>query len=188
MRIFGIDPGSVRTGYGCLETDGARHRLVTCGVLSAPAGSTLPDRLHAIHDGLTRLLRESTPDCVVIENLFHARNVKSALVLGHARGVAVLAAVQAGLPLVEYTPAEIKLAVVGYGRAEKAQMQQMVKLLLGLATAPAPHDAADALASAICHAHSGTSALARRANARLPRHLTSWRDFRPEPKLRRQAP
>jgi crossover junction endodeoxyribonuclease RuvC len=188
VRIFGIDPGSVRTGYGCVETDGTRHTLVTCGVLSAPAGSTLPDRLHAIHTGLTRLLLSSAPHCVVIENVFHARNVKSALVLGHARGVAVLAAVEAGVPLVEYSPAEIKLAVVGYGRAEKSQVQQMVKLLLGLAHAPSPHDASDALAVAICHAQSGTSALATRAIKRLPRALTNWRDYRPEAKVRRQAP
>ena len=187
MRIFGIDPGSVRTGYGCVETDGTRHRMLACGVLAAPAGSGLPDRLHAIHEGLTRLLRAHSPDCVAIENLFHARNVKSALVLGHARGVAVLAAVEAGLPLVEYTPAEIKLAVVGYGRAEKAQVQHMVRLLLGLATPPAPHDAADALAVAICHAHSGSSALARRASARLPRQATSWRHYRPPAAARPKA-
>lgn len=179
MRVFGIDPGSVRTGYGCLDTDGTRHRLVLCGVLSAPAGATLPDRLHVIHEGLARLLRDAAPDCVVVENLFHARNVRSALVLGHARGVAVLAAVEAGLPLVEYTPAEVKQATVGYGRAEKGQVQQMVKLLLGLSSVPSPHDAADALAIAICHANSGSAALARRAAARLPRHLTHWRAFQP---------
>lgn len=179
MRVFGIDPGSVRTGYGCLDTDGTRHRLVICGALSTPAGASLPDRLHVIHDGLTRLLRETSPDCVVIESLFHARNVRSALVLGHARGVAVLAAVEAGLPLVEYTPAEIKQATVGYGRAEKVQVQHMVKLLLGLQSAPSPHDAADALAVAICHANSGTEAIARRAAARRPRRLTSWRDYQP---------
>ena len=188
MRIFGIDPGSVRTGYGCVDTDGTRHTLVTCGVLAPPAGATLPDRLHVIHAGLTRLLRSSAPQCVVIEDLFHARNVRSALVLGHARGVAVLAAVEAGVPLVEYTPAEIKLAVVGYGRADKTQVQHMVKLLLGLAAAPSPHDASDALAVAICHAHSGTSALAARATRRLPRALTSWREYRPEARIRRQAP
>src|SRR5207342_2460490 len=140
-------------GYGCVDSNGTRHALVTCGVLSAPAGSTLPDRLHVIHAGLTRLLLSAAPHCVVIENVFHARNVRSALVLGHARGVAVLAAVQAGLPVVEYAPSEIKLAVSGYGRAEKAQLQPMVKLLLGLDTVPSPHDAADALAVAICHAH-----------------------------------
>jgi crossover junction endodeoxyribonuclease RuvC len=162
-----------------VETDGTRHRLVLCGALSTAGRSPLPERLHRIHDGLTRLLRDSSPDCVVIESLFHARNVRSALVLGHARGVAVLAAVEAGLPLVEYTPAEIKLAIVGYGRADKAQVQQMVKLLLGLAAAPTPHDAADALAVAICHANSGTSALAKRAAAALPRQLKSWRAYRP---------
>ena len=188
MRIFGIDPGSVRTGYGCVDSSGSRHVLVSSGVLSAPAGSSLPDRLHAIHAGLTRLLHTLAPQCVVVENLFHARNARSALVLGHARGVAVLAAVEAGLPLVEYTPAEIKLAVVGYGRADKTQVQQMVKLLLGLAVAPTPHDASDALAVAICHAHSGTSALSARASRRLPRALTSWREYRPDPKVRRPAP
>jgi crossover junction endodeoxyribonuclease RuvC len=193
VRIFGIDPGSVRTGYGCVETDGTRHRLVSCGALSAPAGSRLPDRLHAIHDGLSRLIREAAPDCVVIENLFYAKNVRSALVLGHARGVSVLAAVEAGLPLVEYTPTEVKLAIVGYGHADKVQMQQMVKLLLGLAAAPKPHDAADALAIAICHAHSGTAAIAARASARLPRQLTSWRAYRPAgvktpPRAKRSAP
>jgi crossover junction endodeoxyribonuclease RuvC len=171
VRIFGIDPGSVRTGYGCVESDGTRHRLVTCGALAAPAGATFPERLHFIHRGLERLIGSSAPDCVAIENLFHSRNVRSALVLGHARGVAVLAAVQAGLPVVEYAPAEIKVAVVGYGRAEKAQLQQMVKLLLGLDNVPAPHDAADALAVAICHAHAHSSS----RPPRQPRQLRSWR-------------
>ena len=152
MRIFGIDPGSVRTGYGCVDSDGSRHHLMMCGALSPAAGAALPERLHHIHRELLRLIRLQQPDCVVVENLFHARNVRSALVLGHARGVAVLAAVEAGLPVLEYTPAEIKMAVVGYGRAEKPQVQQMVKLLLGLERVPAPHDAADALAVAICHA------------------------------------
>jgi crossover junction endodeoxyribonuclease RuvC len=187
VRIFGIDPGSLRTGYGCVETDGTRHRLVECGVLGGPAGTALPDRLAAIHDGLTRLFRLTRPDCAVIENLFHARNVRSALTLGHARGVAVLAAVQAGLPVHEYTPAEIKQAVVGYGRAEKAQVQQMVTLLLGLDTPPSPYDAADALAVAICHAHQwGTAALD--PSARAPRHERSWRHARLSQLGRRQAP
>jgi crossover junction endodeoxyribonuclease RuvC len=113
--VFGIDPGSARTGYGCVETDGSRHHLVACGAISSPARAALPQRLQRIHDGLGRLLARHRPDCVAIENLFHAKNVKSALVLGHARGVAVLAAVEAGVPVVEYTPAEVKLAVTGYG-------------------------------------------------------------------------
>jgi len=153
VRIFGIDPGSERTGYGCLETDGTRHVLVTAGTISVPAVDGFPQRLARIHAGLSRLLAEARPDCVAIENLFHASNARSALKLGHARGVAVLAAVQAGCPVAEYTPAEVKRAVVGYGRAEKHQVQQMIKLLLGLDRVPTPHDAADALAVAICHAH-----------------------------------
>jgi crossover junction endodeoxyribonuclease RuvC len=188
VRIFGIDPGSIRTGYGCVQTDGSRHRLVACGALSGRTGASLPDRLHAIHDGLTRLLRETAPDCVVIENLFHARNVRSALTLGHARGVAVLAAVQARLPVLEYTPAEIKLAVVGYGRAEKTQIQRMVTLLLGLDTPPSPHDAADALAVAICHAHAAGGLPPAAAAVKAPRHLRSWRHARPPQPGRRQAP
>src|SRR4029077_19000019 len=104
--------------------------------------------------GLAVLLAECRPDCVAIENLFHSNNARSALKLGHARGVAMLAAVEAGLPGAEYTPAEIKRAVVGYGRAEKHQVQQMVKLLLALPQLPAPHDAADALGVALCHMHS----------------------------------
>lgn len=187
MRIFGIDPGSTRTGYGCVETDGTRHRLVVCGALAPPSGHSFPERLHVIHDGLARLLREHAPDCVAIENLFYSRNVRSALQLGHARGVALLAAVQAGVPVVEYTPAEIKVAVVGYGRADKGQVQQMVKVLLGLDAPPSPHDAADALAAALCHVHAGTSALAARATRSLPRHLRSWRDYRPAATSRRPA-
>ncbi len=154
MRIFGIDPGSERTGYGCVESDGRRHVLVACGAIAAPPGDTFPHRLARIHTELSTLLASCRPDCVAIENLFHANNVRSALKLGHARGVAMLAAVEAGCEVVEYTPAEIKRAVAGYGRAEKQQIGQMVKLLLGLTVAPSPHDAADALAVAICHLHS----------------------------------
>ena len=154
MRVFGIDPGSERTGYGCVETDGRVARLVVCGAITALPADPFPRRLARIHRELARLLSGCTPDCVAIEELFHAANVRSALKLGHARGVAVLAAVEAGCPVVEYTPAEIKRAVVGYGRAEKQQVQQMVRLLLGLPRPPSPHDAADALAVAICHLHS----------------------------------
>jgi crossover junction endodeoxyribonuclease RuvC len=138
VRIFGIDPGSVRTGYGCVETDGTRHRLVTCGALVPAPRASVPERLRLIHNGLSDLLRTYAPESVAIETLFHARNVRSALLLGHARGVAVLAAVEAGVPMAEYSPAEIKVAVTGYGRAEKAQLQHMIKLLLGLDRAPSP--------------------------------------------------
>ena len=181
MKIFGIDPGSVRTGYGCVEGAGSRHVLVLCGTLSAPAGATFPERLKHIHAGLLALLADSRPDCVAVETIFHARNVRSALKLGHARGVALLAASESGLPVVEYAPAEIKRAVVGYGRAEKPQVQQMVKLLLGLDRAPSPHDVADALAVAICHLHNSTGIVADTVRRqRAPRTVArSWREFRP---------
>jgi crossover junction endodeoxyribonuclease RuvC len=178
VRVFGIDPGSVRTGYGCVDTDGRRHRLVLCGAIAVPARAAFAERLRLIHTGLAELLADCRPDSVAIENLFHANNVRSALKLGHARGVAMLAAVEAGVTLFEYTPAEIKRAVVGYGRAEKPQVQQMVKLLLGLSAPPSPHDAADALAVAICHVHHYThtkmTAAAGRSGAK------SWRQVRIE--------
>lgn len=180
MKIFGIDPGSERTGYGCVERSGSRHLLILCGSLAAPATASFPERLKHIHAGLTALLAESRPECVAVESIFHARNVRSALKLGHARGVALLAASEAGLPVVEYAPAEIKRAVVGYGRAEKPQIQQMVKLLLGLDHTPSPHDVADALAVAICHLHNSTGVVAetaRRHRASRPA-ARSWREYR----------
>ena len=178
MRVFGIDPGSERTGYGCIESDGSRHRIVLSGAIRSSVSLSFPQKLLTIHTGLAALLLECRPDCVAIENLFHASNARSALKLGHARGVAMLAAVEAGLPVAEYTPAEIKRAVVGYGRAEKQQVQQMVKLLLGLASLPVPHDAADALAVAICHSQLLHPAAV--ANTRSDRKAaTSWRHYRP---------
>jgi crossover junction endodeoxyribonuclease RuvC len=180
VKIFGIDPGSERTGFGCIESSGSRHRLIVCGAIAVPARATFPERLTVIHTGLAALLARHRPDCVAVENIFHARNVRSALKLGHARGVALLAAAEAGLPVIEYAPAEIKRAVVGYGRAEKAQIQRMVKLLLGLDTPPSPHDAADALAVAICHMHRATGAAARRSLEDKPTNVVrSWRDYRP---------
>ena len=181
MKTFGIDPGSERTGYGCVEHLGSRHHLVICGVVAAPASATFPERLKHIHTALAALLAECRPDCVAVESIFHAKNVRSALKLGHARGVALLAASEAGLAVVEYAPAEIKRAVVGYGRAEKTQMQHMVKLLLGLAETPKPHDVADALAVAICHLHSSTGAVAETVRQhRAPRGTArSWREYRP---------
>ena len=177
MKVFGIDPGSERTGYGCVETDGQRHLLVACGAITAPARAPFAERLHFIHAALQTLLADCRPDCVAIENLFHAANVRSALKLGHARGVAMLAAVEAHVPLAEYTPAEVKRAVVGYGRAEKGQVQQMVKLLLGLDRAPAPHDAADALAVAICHVHHAAHARLVGTTAVRSR-VRSWRQVK----------
>lgn len=180
MKVFGIDPGCERTGFGCVEVEGTRYRLVTSGAIAPPKLSAFPDKLLAIHAQLADLLGRCRPDCVAIENLFHSVNVRSALKLGHARGVAMLAAVQSGALVVEYTPAEIKRAVVGYGRAEKPQVQAMVKLILGLSAPPTPYDAADALAVAICHLHSyghvATRALRTSAKGKA---ATSWRHYRP---------
>jgi crossover junction endodeoxyribonuclease RuvC len=184
VKIFGIDPGSERTGYGCVETDGSRHRIVMCGAIISPASASFPAKLLEIHTRLTALLAECRPESVAIENLFYAVNVRSALKLGHARGVAMLAAVEAGVDVFEYTPAEIKRAVVGYGRAEKPQVQQMVKLMLGLAAVPSPHDAADALAVAICHIHSQPPARIARTIQPARSRATSWSAFAP-PALRR---
>jgi crossover junction endodeoxyribonuclease RuvC len=182
VKIFGIDPGSQRTGYGCVERIGSRHCLVICGSLSGPPRATFPDKLHAIHEGLAMLLGRHRPDCVAIEDIFHARNVRSALKLGQARGVALLAAAEAGVPVVEYAPSVIKRAVVGYGRAEKHQVQQMVKLLLGLDAPPTPHDVADALAVALCHLQTSTGTVADHLRRVQPpkSSLRSWRDYRPE--------
>jgi crossover junction endodeoxyribonuclease RuvC len=188
VRIVGIDPGSERTGYGCVDSDGRRHRLVTCGAITAAAGDAFPDRLARIHRELAAFLATTRPECVAVESVFHAVNARSALKLGHARGVALLAAVEAGCTVVEYTPAEVKRAVVGYGRADKRQVQQMIKLLLGLEKAPSPYDASDALAVAICHLHSGFGIRDSRVGARkagsstgAASTLTSWRHYKPNP-------
>ena len=183
MRVFGIDPGSTRTGYGCIESDGRRHQMVVCGAVATSARATFPEKLLAIHRQLGELLASACPDCVAVENVFYATNVRSALQLGHARGVALLAAIETGVPVVEYTPAEIKRAVVGYGRADKVQVQQMIKLLLGLRTVPTPHDAADALAVAVCHLHhvGGPvwAAIASGSARSGGRQARSWRHYQP---------
>jgi len=178
VKIFGIDPGSLRTGYGCIASDGSRHRLIACGTIAAPPSALLPDRLLAIHARLRALIAEHRPDCVAVEDIFHARNVRSALLLGHARGVALLAACESGVPVVAYSPAEIKRAVAGHGRAEKRQVQSMVRLLLRLDAPPSPHDVADALAVAICHLHSRVPA-AEASPAKVTTGPRSWRQYRP---------
>lgn len=179
MRIFGVDPGSVHTGYGCIDTSGGRHRILACGALSPPVRSAFPERLRVIRDGLAGLLAEHRPETVAIEDLFHARNARSALKLGHVRGVVMLAAAEAGLPVVEYAPAEVKRAVVGYGRAEKRQVQQMVSLLLGLDPPPSRLDVTDALAVAVCHAHSMRPGAVDDRPAALIGGPRSWRQYRP---------
>ena len=153
MRILGIDPGSGSTGYGIIDTDGSRHKAVLYGAIKTQARRPFQERLLKIHTELGRILSRDRADIMAIEGVFHATNVQSALKLGHARGVALLAAAQHGLAVYEYSPLEIKNAVVGYGRAEKSQIQIMVRLILNLPEIPAPDDAADALAVALCHAN-----------------------------------
>jgi crossover junction endodeoxyribonuclease RuvC len=181
VKVFGIDPGSARTGYGCVQSDGSRHRMIVCGAITIPVAHAFPEKLRIIHVELGILIARHQPDVVAIENLFHAVNARSALKLGHARGVAMLAAVEAGVPIFEYTPAEVKQSVVGYGRAEKGQVQSMVQLLLGLSEPPAPFDASDALAIAVCHLHRmnlGGVAGPPSDAPKVAGRATSWRAFR----------
>ncbi len=153
MLILGVDPGSQRTGYGFIDTDGRRHVLVERGVLSPPPHQELPARLRAIHDGLAALIARLRPDALSVEDVFHAVNARSALVLGHVRGVVLLAGAEAGLPVHAFPPATVKAQVTGYGRAEKRQVALMVSRILDLPSDAEPGDAADALAVALCLAH-----------------------------------
>ena len=154
LRILGIDPGSRVTGFGLIEVAGTRSVVVAHDVIRL-GDAPLPERLLALMTALRGLCREQRPDEVAIEQVFVRKNVASALTLGEARGVAICAIAEAGLPLHEYAPASIKQAITGNGRAEKPQIQQMVRALLNLPAAPLA-DAADALACALCHAHSRT--------------------------------
>ena len=155
MRILGIDPGSRITGYGLIECQGNRLRHIDNGIIATSSAAALAARLKTIYDGIARIIAEFAPDAVAIEQVFLAKNPQAALVLGHARGTAMVAAVNAGRPVHEYSALQVKSAVVGYGRAGKSQVQQMVKALLNLPEI-SQEDAADALAIAICHAHSRT--------------------------------
>src|SRR5262249_8820209 len=137
-----------------IDTDGADCIFVNCGAIRSKSSDPMADRLKSIYDGVVEVIRELQPQAAAFESLFYATNVQSALKLGHVRGVSMFAAAAANLPISEYSPLEVKSAVTGYGRAEKPQVQQMVRVLLKLNTLPEPYDASDALAVAICHAHS----------------------------------
>jgi crossover junction endodeoxyribonuclease RuvC len=142
------------TGYGVIDAGPAGCVFVHCGVVRMPASEPLVARLKSIHGGLREVIRTFEPDVAAFEDLFYSANVQSALRLGHARGVSIFAAAEADLPVYEYSPAEVKSAVTGFGRAEKSQVQQMIRALLKLDALPEPYDASDALAVAVCHAHS----------------------------------
>lgn len=151
MRVLGIDCGTERTGFGVIDTDGISHRMIASGVIRTKSTDPLHSRLAEIASSLRGLIADHQPEAVAVEEVFHSVNTRSALKLAHVRGVALLTAAEAGLMLGEYSPMEVKMSVVGYGRAEKSQVQLMIRSLLRLQTT-APEDASDALAVAICHA------------------------------------
>ena len=153
MRILGVDPGTVRTGYGMIQEEGGALDHLECGVIRTEAAASLAERLGSIYRGLETVIRRHRPDAVSVESIFIARNVRSALWLGHARGAVLLAAVHHDLPVFEYSPAEVKKALTGSGRADKEQVQDMVRRLLALGGPRVAADASDALALAICHSH-----------------------------------
>lgn len=164
MRILGVDPGSVTTGFGVIDSERGRLHLVEQGAITTVRGAELADRLCRIHAELTAVIARTTPAAVAIETPFAGQNVKSLIQLAHARGVILLAARAAGLDVFEYAPRSVKSAVVGYGAAEKDQVAKMVRLLVsGCGSAAMSTDASDALAVAICHAHSARIPIARRA-------------------------
>jgi crossover junction endodeoxyribonuclease RuvC len=179
MRVLGIDPGSETTGWGVIEGDGRRYRLVEYGAVRAPARARFAARLLRISDGLEAVIARLRPEACAIEETFFAANVKTALRLGHARGVALVVAERAGLDIHEYSPRLVKQTIVGYGNAEKHQVQEMVRILLKLGRAPEPHDAADALAVAICHLHHAESS--RRI---LAAEARVWPGLAPQPNRR----
>lgn len=153
MIVLGIDPGTAATGYGIVERTGSRLRAVDYGCLETLPTQELPARLLEIHRAVTELIITHQPALLGVERLFFNRNVQTAFAVGQARGVVLLAAAEHGLPVFEYGPHEVKLAVTGYGRADKGQVQRMVQMVLGMPKLPRPDDAADALAVAICLAH-----------------------------------
>lgn len=153
---MGIDPGLATIGFGILDQNGSDIKPVDFGCIKTEAQSMLTTRLKQIYDACTLLIGEHQPDIVTVEKLFFNRNVTTAFTVGQARGVILLAAEEAGIPITEYTPLQVKKAVTGYGQAEKKQVQEMVKMLLALPRIPKPDDVADALAIAICEAHSGS--------------------------------
>ena len=168
MIILGVDPGTAVTGYGVIDASArARVRLVECGVIRTPASDRLPTRLRAIRDGMVELLARHRPDAVAVEDVFYGRNVRTTVVLAHARGIILLTAEEAGLPIGEYPPALVKKTVVGRGAAAKPQVAYMVAQLLRLTTPPSPSDAADGIAVALTHHLLAGGAVARVRRMRL---------------------
>ena len=161
MKILGIDPGYAIVGFGILQAQRGQARLVRCGAINTPAGVPMPRRLVQIQEDLETLIRTFSPDVMAIEELFFNTNVTTAIGVAQARGVILMTAAKLGVEIFEYSPSQVKQAVVGYGKAEKHQVMEMTRRLLGLAAVPKPDDAADAVAIALCHARSHTSRLRR---------------------------
>lgn len=159
MRILGLDPGIATVGFGVVDSENGRQKLVACGVITTPAHTPLSSRLDQIYTDLEELIRTYKPDAMSVEELFFNTNITTGISVAHGRGVILLCAYRAGVRTYEYTPLQVKQAVVGYGRAEKKQVMDMVKRMLNLPAPPKPDDAADAVALAICHARSATSKL-----------------------------
>lgn len=159
MRVLGIDPGIATVGFGVVDSTGNNQTFITCGVITTPAGESLSSRLERIYCDLSELIAKFNPDAMAVEELFFNTNITTGISVAHGRGVILLAGYRAGIPVFEYTPLQVKQAVVGYGRAEKNQVIEMVKRILKLNAAPKPDDAADAVAIALCHARSATSLL-----------------------------
>lgn len=157
MRILGIDPGYATIGFGLVETDRGQVHMVTYGAITTPAGLPLSKRLYQIFVDMEELIGQLKPDVIAVEELFFNTNITTGIAVAHGRGVILCAAEKSGIPLYEYTPSQVKLAVTGYGKAEKRQVMDMTKRLLKLKAVPRPDDAADALALALCHARSFTS-------------------------------
>ena len=164
MRILGIDPGYGITGFGLVDAQRSQFSLLRCGAITTPAGMDFSARLEIIYEDMKKLLEVTKPDAVAIEELFFGHNVTTAIGVAQSRGVILLAIRQAGLPVWQYTPMQVKQAVVGYGNATKHQVQDMTKRLLHLNAMPKPDDAADAIAIALCHGRSSTSLLAQLQN------------------------
>ena len=154
MTILGVDPGYAILGWGVIQYNASLHRLIACGTVKTEKDTPLSERLKDIYTGLVEIIIQYRPDVCAVEELFFNSNQKTAIRVGEARGAAILACANEGLPVFEYTPLQIKQALTGYGRAEKHQIQEMVRQILGLKQAPRPDDAADAVAAAICHANS----------------------------------
>lgn len=152
MKILGVDPGTAIVGFGVIETNGHKHYMIDAGVIRTPAHQALELRLKTIYEGLSEIIETNKPDIMVVEKLFFAKNVTTAMSVSHARGVIYLAGVMAGVKIVEYTPLQIKQALTGYGQADKNQIQELVKIMLKLKEKPQPDDCADALATALTHA------------------------------------